>query len=102
MNEHIADPANALRIETVGWFVEHDGVRVAEQHPRQAKSLTHAQRVRADPPAADRLETDEVEDLVDSRSRYSVRRGQPSQMVAAAATRMHVSGIEQRTDLVQR
>ena len=45
--EHVADPADALRVEPVGGLVEDDGVRVAEQHAGEPEPLAHAERVAA-------------------------------------------------------
>ncbi len=58
MHEHVADPADPFGVETVGRFVEHDGVRITEQHTGQPEALPHAQRVRANPPVADRVQAD--------------------------------------------
>ena len=45
VDEHVADPADALGVEAVGRLVEDDRVRVAEQHAGQAEPLAHAERV---------------------------------------------------------
>ena len=45
VDEHVADPADALGVEPVRRLVEEDRVRIAEQHAGQAEALAHAERV---------------------------------------------------------
>ena len=102
VHEHVADPADALGVEPVGRLVEDHGVRVAEQHAGQAEPLAHAERVALDLAPGDLGQADQVEALVDARRGDPVRRRQPAQVVATAAARVHVAGVEQRPDLEQR
>ena len=66
VDQHVTDPANAFGIQPVGRLVEHHGLRITEQHSGQPETLLHPQRVRLDPPAANRFEPDQPEDLVDA------------------------------------
>lgn len=62
-----ADPADALRVEAVRRFVEDQSAGVAQQRMGHAESLTHSEREAADAPVGLVLETDQREDLVDTR-----------------------------------
>ena len=45
--QHRAQPADALRIQPVGRFVQHEHPRVTQQGRGEAEPLAHAERVRA-------------------------------------------------------
>ena len=59
-----AQPADAVRVETVGRLVEQQHLRVAEQRAGQSEPLTHAEREPAGPLIGRRVESDLREDLV--------------------------------------
>ena len=101
VDEDVADPADALRIEPVGRLVEDHRVWIAEHHAGQTEPLAHPERVPLDPPLGDVGQTDELQDLLDAPPRDPVRRGEPSQVVARRPAGVHVAGVEQAADLVQ-
>ena len=99
MNEHIANPANTFGVQAIGWFIQDDGMRIAQQNARKAEPLAHAQRVATDAPLRNIAESDQSEDLVNSFGADPVRDGDRPQMVAGTAPRVHVTGIQQGAHL---
>ena len=102
VDEDVADPADALRVEPVGRLVEDHRVRIAEHHAGEAEPLAHAERVALDPALGDVGQPDELQHLLDAPARDPVRRGEPAQVVARRPAGVHVAGVEQAADLVQR
>jgi hypothetical protein len=98
----LADPEDAVRVETVDRFVEDQGLRVAEQCRGDAEPLPHAEGEPTDTLAGDRLDAGHVHDLVHPLLRDAVRRGQGEQVVVGAAPGVHGLGLEQRPDLPER
>ena len=102
VGQDVADPADALGVEPVAGLVEDHGVRIAEQHAGDPEPLSHAERVRLHLAVGDLAQTDHADALVDPGLGDAVRRGEPPQVVPAAASRVHVARVEQRADLEQR
>ena len=69
----MADPVDALWIETVHRLVEHDRLRIAEESRSDAEALSHAERKLARALPRDLVEADEVDQLTDAATRDSVR-----------------------------
>ena len=65
-DEDVADPADALGVESVGRLVEDQRVRIPEQHPGEPEALAHAERVAAHLAFADAGHPDGLENGVDA------------------------------------
>ena len=101
--EQVAQVADALGVEAVGGFVEHQHRRVAEQCGGQREPLLHAERVGADPsPSGLRAEADHGEGLVDAGHGLTGCLGDDAQVVAARAPGMERVGFEHDADGARR
>ena len=101
-HEHVADPAHALGIESVGRLVEDQRVRIAEQDTGEPETLAHAERVAAHLALGDGSHPDGFEHGVDPGDVDAVARGHPAKVVAPGSGGVHVAGVEERSDLVHR
>ena len=66
--QEVPDPADPFGVEPVRGLVEHEDVRVAEESGGEREALSHAERVRADPPAGELGQADQLQSLVGPRS----------------------------------
>src|SRR5438067_12883305 len=98
----MADPVDALWIETVHRLVEHDRLRIAEQRGRDPEALSHAERELARSLASDLVEADEVDQLADPAAWDPVGLRECEQMVVGRAACVDRPGFEERADLVER
>jgi hypothetical protein len=81
-----AQPADALRVQPVRRFVQHDRPRVSEQRGGQAEALPHPHRVAADLAPCGITQPDQLEHLVGSRHRQAGHRAEDAQVVARRAS----------------
>lgn len=77
-----ADPDDAFGVQSVGRFVEHHDLRVAEECGCDAEALAHAQRERLDPAPGDGRDPGELHDLVDPPHRDAVGGGKDAEVIA--------------------
>jgi signal transduction histidine kinase len=66
--QELAEPVDALGVETIGRFVEHQSRRVAEQCNGEAQTLAHAQGEFTHPPVAHARQLDQLKHLADPAS----------------------------------
>jgi len=83
--QEVADPADALGIESVHRLVEDQRLGVAEQCRRDAEPLTHAEREAADALPGHLLQPHQIDHLVDAAGRDAVRLGEREQVVVGRA-----------------
>ena len=95
--EHVAQPADAVRVEAVGGFVQHQYARPAQQRGRESEPLPLAERVLADPPRRDPGEVGDGDRGVHSGRGQPGRRGDGPQVGPPGAGRME-RRLQQRTD----
>jgi len=93
-----AQPADALRVQPVRRFVQHDRPRVSEQRGGQAEALPHPHRVAADLAPCGITQPDQLEHLVGSRHRQAGHRAEDAQVVARRASRVEARRLERRLD----
>ena len=89
-----AQPADALGVQAVRRLVEDEHAGVAEQRGREAESLAHAHAVLAGALAGGGGDAGQLEQLVDPRQRDRAGVRQDAQVVAAAAARVEVRGLQ--------
>src|SRR5215467_10736512 len=94
--QQAAQPGDARRVEAVGWFVEQEHPRVAEQRRGQAEALPHAQGELADPPPRGRGEINLLQYLVHPAAGDLRSLGQNAQVVAGPPPRMEAGRFKQR------
>lgn len=94
--EQGAQPADALRVESVEGLVQDQGPGVAEQGRRQPESLPHPQGETTGALAPDPGQTDLVQDRVDAGPRDGMCQGHGPQMGPRAASRVEEFRIQQR------
>src|SRR5262249_44189416 len=100
--EQVADPDDALGVETGDGLVEQEDLRIAEHDARNAEALLHPQRERTGATAGDVGEPDQIKDLFDATLADAVALCKRQQMVEGAPPRMQRLRVEQGTDLVDR
>ena len=100
--EQAADPVDALRVQAIDRFVEHQHRRVAEQGRGDAQPLLHAQRETADPPSGGAVQPHQAEYLGDAASADPVAGRDGEQVVTGGAAAIHGAGVKQRPGLAQR
>jgi hypothetical protein len=100
--QQVPNPADALRIQSVGRLVEQQDARVTEQGHSDTEPLAHAERVRTGAPRCRVGQTDDAQHLRDPGTGDVVARGQRGQVRTAAAAGMERPGIEERADRLQR
>jgi len=91
-----AQPADALRVQPVRRFVQHDRPRVSEQRGGQAEALPHPHRVAADLAPCGITQPDQLEHLVGSRHRQAGHRAEDAQVVVRRASRVEARRLERR------
>jgi hypothetical protein len=99
-SQEVAQPADPLRIETVGRLVEDEDHRVADEGFRQAQALVHPEREPAHLAVGGALKLHEAEELVHARARDPSLGGPDAQMIPPGARRMR-RGFEHHPDLAQ-
>jgi hypothetical protein len=100
--EELADPADALGVQAVDRFVEHQDRGVAEQGGGEAEPLLHAERVPLDPPVRHRLQAGQPEHLGDPVPPDPVALRDRGQVQPGGAAAVQGGRVQQRADLVQR
>jgi hypothetical protein len=98
----VADPEDALRVEAVHRFVEHQDLRVAEQRSGDAQPLSHAQREALRPLLRHRGQADDLQHLADPALRDVVGLRETEQMVVRGPAAVDGLGVEQCADLPHR
>jgi hypothetical protein len=66
MNENIANLFAAYRIDTIGWFIEHDQFRIVDERLRNSEPLHHAFRILAHFRLAPIAHADQMQCLIDT------------------------------------
>ena len=94
----VADPEDAVGVETVDRLIEDQRVGVAEQRRGDAEPLTHPEREGPHPLARHVAEPDDVEHFADPAAVDAVAVGQPREMVGGAAATDDRLGVQQRPD----
>ena len=90
----VAQPADALRIETVGGLVEDQDARLAEQRSGEGQPLAHAQRVLAGAPAAGVGEGHGLEHLIGARLGQACRARERAEVIAGPTPGMKARALE--------
>ena len=98
----IADPEDALGVETVDRLVEEQHLRVAEQRGGDAEALPHAEREALGAPLGDVLQTDDAQHLVHPAGRDARTAGPAhSRWLRALPPAVHRLGVQQRAHLAR-
>ncbi len=92
----VADPVDALRVETVDRLVEQQHLGVAEQRRRDPEPLPHTERETAGTPLGDVPQPHDAQHLVHPGRRDAGQLGQGEQVVAGGAAAVHALGVQQR------
>ncbi|KOG44937.1 hypothetical protein ADK74_13500 [Streptomyces decoyicus] len=100
--EERTDPDDALRVQPVGGFVQHQHGRIAEQCGRDAEPLPHAEREGPHPLARHRRQPGLLQDLRHAPYREAVAVREGEEVVAGAPGPMGDARVEQRPDVPQR
>ncbi len=100
--EQIAEPRDALRIQSIARLVEDQRMGVAEQCGGDAEALAHTEAELPGLAAGDGLEPDHAENLVDPGQRDAVGRGEHPQVIARGSGRVEWLGLEERPDMAHR
>jgi hypothetical protein len=79
--EHGAHPQHPFGVQAVDRFVQHHGLRVAQQRRCHPEALAHAEGEPADPFAGDLLQADDVDHLVHPPPADAVGLGQREEVV---------------------
>lgn len=98
----VADPVDALGVQTVHRLVEHQDLGVAEQRPGDAEPLSHAEGEALGALLRHRREADGLQHLADPGRRNAVALRETEQMVVGGAPTVHGLGVEQCADVPQR
>ncbi len=100
--QEVAQPVDALWVETVGGLVKHEDVGVTEEGRGEPEPLPHTQRVAADASPGGGGESDFVEDLVDAAVRDPGGGGEDTQMVATPPAGVEAPRFENGTNVADR
>ncbi len=94
-------PADAFGIEAIGGLVEHEHAGVTEQRERNPEPLAHPEGVAADLASRSVRESDQLQYLIDARTRDAGSLCIHREMGCSRAARMKPGRLENRTDRVQ-
>ncbi len=100
--EEAAHPDDALGVETVERFVQHQDGRIAQHGGRQAQALAHPEREPAGLASRDGLKARLLDHLGDPRTRQALRVGQPQQVMTGRPAGLQGGRIEQRAQIPHR
>ena len=92
--QHVADPADAGRIETVHRLVQDQHVGVSQQRRGDRQALAHAHRVTLHAPAGGVRQAHDLQHLVDPARIMPARGGEHAQVVAPVAPGMEARILE--------
>lgn len=98
----VADPEDALGVESVDGLVEHERLGVAEQRGGDAEALAHAEGEGARALVGHVGESDRLQDLSDPAVRDPVGARQPQQVVVGGAGGVEGLRVQQRADPLHR
>ncbi len=101
-SQQVPHPVDSFRVEPVDGLVEHHRLRIADQRRRDPEPLPHPERELAGPLPRNLVKTDEIDQIVDTRSGNAMCLGEREQVVVGGAAGVHRSRLEERADLVQR
>ena len=99
--QEVPQPADALGIQAVRRFVEHEDLGLADQRGGEPEPLVHAQRERAHTPVGGAGQLDQLEDLVDAGPRHP-RLGRDDTQVVPRGPRGMGRRLEHGSDVSQR
>ncbi len=95
----LAQPPDALRVETVRRFVQHEDCRVAEHRRGQPEALTHPEGELADPAPRIRRQAGLLEHAQGRLVAQLRRRRQRAEVVERGAPGVEAGGLEHGTDV---
>src|SRR5947208_2339626 len=103
-HEQFADFLDALWVQPIGWFVEHEQPRLPQQRAGQPEPLPHAQRVRLHRTPVDPRQPDPLKGFLDataSRPPGTTRAGRVEQREVAPPGQVRISRrpLHQRADV---
>ena len=98
----LPEPADAVGIETVGWFVQDQDCGVTEQCTCESEPLAHPEREPFDTAMPGVGEIDFFEHGVDPLRRQIGGGGQDAKVVSCPSTGMEGVGFEHRADAAKR
>lgn len=98
----VADPVDALGVQSVHRLVEHQDLGVAEQRARDTEPLPHAERESLGALLRHRREADGLQHLADPGRRDAVALRETEEVVVGRTPAVHRLGVQQRADVPQR
>jgi hypothetical protein len=93
--QQLPHPPDALGVQAVHRLVQHEDVGVAEQRPRDAEALSHAEGEAAHAVVGDALDADELDDLVHPRPGQAVALREGEQVRVRRPPRMPGARVDQ-------
>ena len=98
VGEHVADPADAFRVEPVGRLVEDQDLRVAEEGGGQLQALAHPEGVTPHEIVGARRETDALEHGFDRRATNAGADGEDPKRLAPGDAGVESGRLDERAD----
>ena len=100
--EQLTHPAHPRRVQSVRRLVQHHDSGVAEQGGGEPETLTHAERIAADPAIGRAGEPGDIEQRTDASLVEASGAGDHAQMVTAGARWVEPGRLEHATHLAAR